>query len=444
MSSIHPINRREFMAGAAAAAAFTIVPRRVLGGPGQTPPSQKLNIAAVGVGGMGSGDVRSCAGENIVALCDADQRSVVRNAKDFPSARQYSDFRKMLQEMDKQIDAVLVATPDHNHAVVSIMAMKMGKHVHCQKPLAHSPHECRQMGKVAKEMKVATQMGNFGQAGDGPRVVAEYIAAGAIGTVREVHAWTNRYPPISPRGIARPKDTPPVPPGLDWDLWVGPAPMRPYHPCYHAFAWRGWWDFGTGCLGDIGCHELSQTFKALKLGHPTAVEACSSNHQMPPEVANETAPVSSITRWYFPAEGERGPVTVTWWDGGLKPPRPEELEPEREWCEGDGCMIVGDKGKILGHRLIPETKAKEFGKPPQKLERSPGHWKEWFDACRGGKPAGSNFPDHAAHLAEVVMLGNIAIRTKQKLLWDGENFKFTNSADANKLLFPPFRDGWSL
>jgi predicted dehydrogenase len=311
MSTTHPINRREFMAGAAAAAAFTIVPRHVLGGPGQTPPSQKLNIAAVGVGGMGSGDVRSCAGENIVALCDADQRSVVRNAKDFPSARQYNDFRKMLQEMDKQIDAVLVATPDHSHAVVSIMAMKMGKHVHCQKPLAHSPHECREMGKVAKEMKVATQMGNFGQAGDGPRVVAEYIAAGAIGTVREVHAWTNRYPPISPRGIARPKDTPPVPPGLDWDLWVGPAPMRPYHPCYHAFAWRGWWDFGTGCLGDIGCHELSQTFKALKLGHPTAVEACSSNHQMPPEVANETAPVSSITRWYFPAEGERGPVTVT-------------------------------------------------------------------------------------------------------------------------------------
>jgi len=444
MSSIHPINRREFMAGAAAAAAFTIVPRNVLGGPAQTPPSQKLNIAAVGVGGMGSGDVRSCAGENIVALCDADQRSVVRNAKDFPNAKQYSDFRKMLQEMDKQIDAVLVATPDHNHAVVSIMAMKMGKHVHCQKPLAHSPHECREMGKVAKEMKVATQMGNFGQAGDGPRVVAEYIAAGAIGTVREVHAWTNRYPPISPRGIARPKDTPPVPPGLDWDLWVGPAPMRPYHPCYHAFAWRGWWDFGTGCLGDIGCHELSQTFKALKLGHPTAVEACSSNHQMPPEVANETAPVSSITRWYFPAEGERGPVTVTWWDGGLKPPRPDELEADRQWCEGDGCMIVGDKGKILGHRLIPETKAKAFGKPPQKLERSPGHWKEWLDACRGGKPAGSNFPDHAAHLAEVVMLGNIAIRTKQKLLWDGENFKFTNSADANKLLFPPFREGWSL
>jgi len=467
MGSKSEINRRQFMtAGAAAAAAFTIVPRHVLGGEGQTPPSSKLNVAGIGVGGMGSGDIRSVASsENIVALCDADRNSIERNKKDFPNAKGYTDFRKMFQEMDKQIDAVIVATPDHVHAAASIMAMKMGKHVHCQKPLARSPYECRQMGKVAREMKVATQMGNFGQAGDGPRVLAEYIKAGAIGTVREVHAWTNRYGPISARGIARPKDTPPVPPNMDWDLWVGPSPMRPYHPCYHPFSWRGWWDFGTGCLGDIGCHEMSAAFKALKLGHPTAVEACSSNHQMPPEVTRETAPVSSITRWYFPAEGDRGPVTVTWWDGGLKPPRPEELEPDREWCEGDGCMVVGDKGKILGHRLIPESKAKEFGKPPQFLPRSPGHWKEWLDACKGGKPAGSNFPDHAAHLAEVVMLGNIAIRIRhrldelpktaetealrrggspEKLKWDGENFRFTNSEVANALLNPPYREGWTL
>jgi len=437
------VNRREFMAGAAAVAAFTIVPRHVLGGPGQVPPSNKLNIAGVGVGGMGSGDVRSCASENIVALCDVDQRALERNAKQFPNAKRHSDFRKML-ETQKDIDAVLCATPDHGHAALSIMAMKMGKHVHCQKPLAHSPYECRQMGKVAKEMKVATQMGNFGQAGDGPRVLAEYIRAGAVGTVREVHAWTNRYPPISARGIPRPKDTPPVPPGMDWDLWVGPSPMRPYHPCYHPFSWRGWWDFGTGCLGDIGCHELSAAFKALKLGQPTAIEACSSNHQMPPEVTKETAPVSSITRWYFPAEGDRAPVTVTWWDGGLKPPRPEELEPDRQWADGDGCMIVGDKGKILGHRLIPEAKAKEFGKPPQVLPRSSGHWQEWLQACKGGQPAGSNFVDHAAHLAEVVLLGNIAIRTKQKLLWDAENFRFTNSEEANKLLMPPYREGWTL
>ena len=437
------VNRREFMAGAAAVAAFTIVPRHVLGGPGQVPPSNKLNIAGVGVGGMGSGDVRSCASENIVALCDVDQRALERNAKQFPNAKRHSDFRKML-ETQKDIDAVLCATPDHGHAALSIMAMKMGKHVHCQKPLAHSPYECRQMGKVAKEMTVATQMGNFGQAGDGPRVLAEYIRAGAVGTVREVHAWTNRYPPISARGIPRPKDTPPVPPGMDWDLWVGPSPMRPYHPCYHPFSWRGWWDFGTGCLGDIGCHELSAAFKALKLGQPTAIEACSSNHQMPPEVTKETAPVSSITRWYFPAEGDRAPVTVTWWDGGLKPPRPEELEPDRQWADGDGCMIVGDKGKILGHRLIPEAKAKEFGKPPQVLPRSSGHWQEWLQACKGGQPAGSNFVDHAAHLAEVVLLGNIAIRTKQKLLWDAENFRFTNSEEANKLLMPPYREGWTL
>ena len=443
MKPTRQINRREMLAAGTAVAAVTIVPRHVLGGPKFKPPSEKLNIAGVGIGGMGSGDIRNCASENVVALCDVDQRAVARNAQHFPQAKQYSDFRRML-ETQQEIDAVVCATPDHNHAVVSIMAMKMGKHVHCQKPLTHSVYEARMMGKVAKQTGVATQMGNQGQASEGARLISEYIQSGAIGTVLEVHAGSNRRPPISPRGVPRPSDTPPVPPELNWDLWLGPSPARPYHPTYHPFSWRGWWDFGTGVLGDIGCHQLSAVFKALKPGHPTSVEACSSNYQVGPEIANETAPKSSITRWQFPAAGKRAAFTITWWDGGMTPPRPEELEPGRSFGEGDWLLVVGDKGKLLGHRLIPESKSLEIGAPPRVLERSPGHYKEWIDACKGGKPAGSNFVDHAAHLAEVVLLGNIAIRTNQKLLWDGDNLRFTNSDEANQLINPPYRDGWSL
>ncbi len=443
MKRVRQINRREALAAGAAVATVTIVPRHVLGGPRFKAPSDKLNIAGVGIGGMGSGDLRACAGENIVALCDVDQRAVARNAQRFPKAKQHSDFRKML-ESQKEIDAVVCATPDHNHAVVSMMAMKMGKHVHCQKPLTHSVYEARMMGKTAKETGVATQMGNQGQANENARLIQEYIRSGAIGTVREVHAGSNRRPPISPRGVSRPTAAPPVPSELNWDLWLGPAPARPYHPTYHPFAWRGWWDFGTGVLGDIGCHQLSAVFKALKPGHPTSVEACSSNNQVGPEIANETAPKSSITRWRFPAAGDRAAFNITWWDGGLTPPRPEELEPGHSFGKGDWLLVVGDKGKMLGHRLIPESKARQIGAPPRVLERSPGHYKEWIDACKGGKPAGSNFVDHAAHLAEVVLLGNIAIRTNEHLLWDGDNLRFTNSEKANQLLNPPYREGWSL
>ncbi len=437
------LNRREMIAaGTAAWAAATIVPRHVLG-QGQTPPSEKLNVAAVGVGGMGTGDIANAASENVIALCDVDQNALARNAQRFPSAKLYADFRKLLDE-EKSLDAVMCATPDHLHAVVSIAAMKAGKHVHCQKPLTHSVYEARMMGQVAREMGVATQMGNQGQASEQARLLCETIWSGAIGTVREVHAGSNRYPPISPRGIPRPQETPAVPEWLNWDLWLGPAPERPYHPCYHPFAWRGWWDFGTGVLGDIGCHQLSAVFKALKLGHPQWVEACSSNHQCPPEIANETAPLSSITRWQFPAEGDRAAVTITWWDGGLKPPRPEELEPDRKFAEGDWLLIVGDKGKMYGSRVIPDQRAQELGKPPEVLPRSPGHYIEWINACKGGEPAGSNFVDHAAHLAEVVLLGNIAIRTGEKLLWDGPNLRFTNSEAANQLINPPYRAPWTL
>jgi len=437
------ISRRSFLTAAAAAPVlFDVVPRHVLG-QGLTAPSQKLNIAGVGIGGMGSGDFRAVLSENVVAICDVDQKAIDRNAKQFPKAKFYTDYRVML-EKQKDIDAVMVATPDHQHAIISIMAMKMGKHVHCQKPLTHSVYEARLMKKVAQEMKVATQMGNQGQAGEAARLICETIASGAIGKVREVHAGSNRYPPITPRGVRRPSETPVAPKELNWDLWLGPAPERPYHPCYHPFAWRSWWDFGTGVLGDIGCHQLSAVFKALKLGHPAWVEASSSNHQCPPEIADETAPLSSITRWFFPAEGSRSDVTITWWDGGLKPPRPEELEPNRNFAEEDWLLIVGDKGKMYGNRIIPEARAKEIGPPPKILPRSPGHYVEWIEACKGGPPAGSSFVEHAAHLAEVVLLGNIAIRSKVKLLWDGPNLRFTNYEDANAMIHPPYRSGWKL
>lgn len=438
-------SRRSFLKTASvAAAAITIVPRHVLG-QGQTPPSEKLNIAGIGLGGMGGIDVASCAGagENIVALCDPDQNTLAAHASKYPKAKVYTDFRKML-EAQKDIDAVTIATPDHVHAVATAMAMKLGKHVHCQKPLTHSVYEARMIGKLARETKVATQMGNFGQAGEEARRVAELIHAGAIGNLKEVHAWSNRNPDISQRGIPRPQDTPPCPAHLDWNQWVGPAPLRAYHPCYHPFAWRGWWDFGTGVLGDIGCHEFSSIFKAMKIGNPVSVEACSTNWQRPKEISNETAPLASITHYKFAASPTHGPLSIFWYDGGMRPPRPEELEPDRPFAENDGIMYVGDKGTMLRSRIIPDTKMNEFGRPPKTLERSPGHWQEWLGACRGGKPAGSNFADHAAHLAEVVLLGNIAIRMNQKLEWDPVNMKFPNCPEADAFVNPPYRAGYSL
>jgi len=436
------MSRRDFISAATAVAAFTIVPRHVLGGPRNIPPSEKLNIAGIGIGGRGAGDLDEVGSENIVALCDVDKNYAGGVFKKYPNAKAYTDFRTMLEKEDKNIDAVIIATPDHTHAVITMMAIKMGKHVYCEKPLTHSIYEARMVTQAAREHKVATQMGNQGQASEEHRLVCELIQDGAIGQVREVHSWCNR--PISPRGLERPKETPPVPESLNWDLWLGPAPERPYHPSYHPFSWRGWWDFGTGVLGDIGCHQLSPIFKALKLGYPTSVEACSSG------VNSETAPLASIVRYQFPARGNLPPVTLTWYDGGLMPARPPELEDGRRFGEADDNLFVGDKGKMLGHRLIPESRMKEYKKSPQTLPRSPGHHQEWITGCKGGPPAGSNF-DVAGPLAEVVLLGNIAIRLGQKLYenglklyYDGPNMKITNLPEANQYIRSEYRQGWTL
>jgi predicted dehydrogenase len=407
-------------------------------------PNEKLNIAGVGVGGMGGVDIDNLAAtENIVALCDVDDAHASHTFQKHPNAKVYRDYRVML-EKEKDIDAVVVGTPDHQHAIISMTAIQLGKHVYCEKPLTHNIHEARVLAEAARKAKVATQMGNQGQASPEARLVAELIWDGAIGTVREIHGWCNRNPSISPRGMARPQGSTPVPPTLDWDLWLGPAASRPFvEHVYQPFVWRGWWDFGTGVLGDIGCHNFSAIFKALKLGPPTSVEATSTAAQCPPEVNNESAPTASIVHYQFPAVGDRPAVTLTWWDGGLMPNRPEELEPDRQMGGGDGMLYVGDKGKMLNHRLIPEARMKEYGVPPKKLERSPGHYIEFINACKGGDPAGANF-DFAGPLTEAVLLGNIAIRTQKKILWDSPSMTVTNVPEANALVNPPYREGWSL
>ncbi len=451
------ISRRDFIGGAAAVAAFTIVPRHALGGPRHIPPSEKLNIAAIGSGGMGGSNVNACSGENIVALCDVDDNQAAKTFKKFPKAKKYRDFRKML-DRQKDIDAVIVATPDHTHAVAAMAAMRRRKHVYIQKPLTRTVYEARTLTEAARKYEVATQMGNQGHSGEGVRLICEWIWDGAIGPVREVNAWTNR--PTWPQGIVdRPKETPRVPKTLDWDLWLGPAPYRPYHPCYSPRYWRGWWDFGCGALGDMACHLLDPVFSALKLGYPASVEASSSvclrtvvgkNDWGKVVVNKETYPKASIVRYEFPARGDMPPVKLNWYDGGMKPPRPDELEPPLKMTS---VIFIGDKGKLMcgeygDHpRLIPQSKMDEYKEhlPPKTIPRVKGsHEQNWIRACKGGPPACSNF-DYSGPFTEAVVMGNLAIRRLgKKLLWDGENMKVTNDDEANRYVNEPYRKGWSL
>jgi len=441
------LSRRSFIGGAVAAAPFMIVPRHVLGGTGHTPPSEKLDVADIGAGGRGAASLHELDGENIVALCDVDEKRAAHSFKKYPSAKRYRDFRVML-EKEKGIDAVVVATPDHTHAVASMTAIKLGKHVYCEKPLTRTVHEARMLAQAAREAGVATQMGNQGMAFEGNRLIKEWLDDGAIGTVREVHAWTDR-PTHGGRlywaqGVERPKDTPPVPPTLDWDLWLGPAPYRPYHPAYVPFAWRGWWDFGSGGLGDMGIHNLAPVFSALELGPPTSVESSSTL------VFDETLPLASTVHYEFPARGDRPPVRVHWYDGGLIPARPEELEDHRELPREDGLIFVGDQGKLLvegwgGHspRLIPESRMDAYERPPKTLPRSIGHWKEWVEACKGGAPPRSNF-DFAGPMTEAVLLGTVSVRIGKRLEWDAPNLRVTNVPEANDYLHYEYRTGWTL
>jgi hypothetical protein len=448
------MNRRTFFNGSvAAASSFIILPRHVLGGQGHTAPSDKLNIAGIGIGGMGSADLQDMRTENIVALCDVDWRYAAQTFEAFPDAARYKDYRVMLDKQ-KDIDAVVVATPDHTHAVISMAAIKMGKHVYCEKPLTYSIQEARLLTQEAKKAKVATQMGIQGHATESIRLLCEWIWDGAIGPVREVHAFTPH--PVWPQGVDRPADTPPVPETLDWDLWLGPAPERPYHPAYHPGVWRGWWDFGTGGLGDMGCHILDHTFWSMKLGHPTSVEASSSifvsqSMNWNKERNKESYPQATIVRYRFPARGDMPPLKLVWYDGGLMPEWPDELEPGRRL--GDqygGAVYIGDKGKIVcgshganGLRIVPESRMLEYERPPKSIPRSPGHRQEWIAACKGGPPAAADF-DYSGPLTELVLAGNIALRTDQRLEWDGENMKVTNHPELNQYVHREYRKGWTL
>jgi predicted dehydrogenase len=435
------ISRRQFMGGAAAAAmAFTIVPSHVLA----QPPSNKLNIAGVGIGGMGGSNVRACRDENIVALCDVDEKYAGKVFQSYPKAKVWFDFREMLDKQ-KDIEAVIVATPDHLHAVVSMEAMKRGKHVYCQKPLTRLVAEARALTEAARKYKVVTQMGNQGHSGNGVRDICEWIWDGAIGEIREVHAWTNR--PVWPQGIDRPKETPPVPETMHWDLWIGPAPTRPYNTIYAPFNWRGWWDFGGGALADMACHVLDPVFWALKLKYPLSVQAsCTS-------VNDETFPLASIVHYEFPAREGMPAVKVHWYDGGLKPEKPEALGDMQIGQAASNVLFMGSKGVLRcgeygdDPHLFPLSLMREYKRPPKTLERiNTSHEGNWIEACKTGGKATSNF-DYSGPLTEMVTMGNLAIRPEnvgKKLEWDGENMRVTNEEKANDYVHPHYREGWSL
>lgn len=447
------LSRRQFLGATAATTAFTIVSPHVLGGNERTSPSEKVNLAFIGVGGQASANINALRdlGVNFVAFSDVDDERAAETYNEFPNVKRYRDFRIMLEKHDKDIDAVVVTVPDHNHAVAAMTAIKMGKHVYCEKPLTRTIHEARELAKATKKYGVATQMGNQGMAFEGNRLINEWIADGAIGNVYEVHAWSDRptsggnKPLYWAQGIERPTDTPPIRTTLDWDLWLGPAPYRPYHPAYVPFTWRGWWDFGSGGLGDMGIHNLAPVFSALKLTTPTSVHSSST------VVYEETLPLASTVHYEFGARQDMPPVTLHWYDGGIMPPRPKELEDKRQLPRDDGVIFVGDKGKMLvtgwgGHspRLIPEERMKAYKRPPKTLPRSIGHHAEWLKACKEGTKTRSSF-DFAASLTEALLLGTISVRLGgAKLYWDSEKMKITNLPEANNYLHYEYRKGWAL
>lgn len=445
------MTRRRFLGtGLAAGALFSIVPGRVLGLAGQTPPSERLNIAAIGVGGRGAsniGEIRKLGTANIVALCDVDEDRAAPMYKLYAKAPKYKDFRVLLDK-EKDIDAVVISTPDHTHAVAALAAIQLGKHVYCEKPLTHTIHEARVLAEAARRAGVATQMGNQGMAFEGPRLITEWIEAGVIGQVREVHAWSDRPTHhgkmLWQQGMDRPADTPPVPETLDWNLWLGPAPERPYHPDYAPFVWRGWWDYGSGGLGDMGIHNLAPVFDTLKLGAPVSISASSTLFN------DDALPLATTVHYRFPARGNLPPVELYWYDGGMLPPRPEELEPGEELDPEDGLLFVGDKGKMLVEgwggerpRLIPKARMASFEAPAPVLPRSIGHHAEWIEACKGGPHARANF-DFAGPLTEAVLLGVAAIRAKRHLEWNPTTMTFQNFTEAKHLITKDYRKGWQL
>ena len=476
----HYGNRREFLKstslalGAAAISAPSIL--RAQGA------NERINIACIGVGGKGDSDSSSAfgLGGNIVALCDIDSNTLNAKHRSFQDrakkenrtydAKVFSDWRKMFDELGKSIDAVTISTPDHVHGVAAITAMRLGKHVYCQKPLTQTVWEAREMRRLANEKKLATQMGNQGSAGAGLRRAVEVIQAGIIGAPRELHVWSNR--PIWPQGLARPMGEDPVPASVDWDLWLGPAQHRPFKAgVYHGFAWRGWYDFGTGALGDMACHTVNMPFRALKLGYPTAVEL-----EVASRIYPETFPLTSRIRFDFPERDGLPPCKFWWYDGSpnskhamfksgnfVTPLRPsadltKEIVSQRGDLPASGCLVIGDKGKLFagddyGARfqvILNDEKEYVSGEKheacmavPETIPRSPGHDQEWFAMMKGGPAAYSNF-DISAYLTEIILLGCVALRSGvgHKLEWDGPNMRATNAPEAAQFVQRQNRKGW--
>ncbi len=447
------MKRRAFLRTAAATAfTFQVVPHYVVGARGQNPPSRRINLAAIGCGGQPAGDLSNMADENIVALCDVDDRRAADTFNKHPQAKRYKDFRKMLDEMGHQIDAVLVGTPDHTHAVAVMAVMQHGKHVFCEKPLAHSVAEVRAMRKEANTRKLITQMGNQGHSSESIRIFCEWIQDGAIGNVSEVHAgcgaFKEVYCQINKLEQVQ-KERPEVPKELDWDLWQGPVSERPYHPAYVPWNWRGWTPYGTGAIGDWVCHVVDPVFWALDLDMPVSIQAETVGYD--PKKHADLYPAGAKITYEFPAKGRRGPVRLIWFDGQCAIPRPDELDKETQVVD-TGAVVIGDRGKIMygshgagGCRIIPEAKMKEYKRPAPRIPRiKAGHYRDWLDAIREGRPSSSPF-DYGAPLSEVGLLGMIAIRMAgQKLQYDAKSMRFTNCPEANVFLDPPYRKGWKL
>lgn len=434
------VSRRSFLGsmakgGAAALAAPIVIPRRVLGGPGYQAPSDTVNVAGIGVGGMGGSNLESvAASENVVALADVDHNYAAEVFNTYPDAATYYDYRRMLDEMGNEIDAVIVATPDHTHAKITADAMKRGLHVYTQKPLTWSVGEARYLRRLANETDVVTQMGNQGHSSDDARLINEYIRSGVIGDVETVHVWTNR--PIWPQGIEMPSSIQRVPDDLRWDLYLGPAPMEPYHESFHPFTWRGWVDWGTGALGDMGAHLVDHPFWALELEAPDTIQTRSSAFN------EQSWPQASMTHFHFPERGEQPPVKMIWYDGGLMPERPNAIPPEQPLTPGGGALFVGSDGYLMHEtygsnpRIFPVEKAKQTEKPTQQFERIEGenHEMNWIRAIKGQAEATSDF-EYATRLTETMLLGLVSLRANnRKIQWNGDAGEVTNVAEANQYL----------
>jgi predicted dehydrogenase len=428
-------NRREFLATGAAIGAGFWVAGTSRAAPSRS-PNEKLNIGIIGAGGRGASNTGGVASENIAALCDVDASRLEAAAKKFPAAKTYRDWRKLVDQ--KGLDAVVVSTTDHTHAPASVWAMCRGLGVYCEKPVAHSVYEARVVQETYKKTKVATQMGTQIHATDNYRRVVELIQSGAIGPVREAHVWCGR------KGLVdgnRPKEEPPVPANLDWDLWLGPAPYRPYHPRYMpgCTTWEQWWDFGNGCLGDMGSHLIDLPFWALKLRDPLSIAA--EGAQLRPE----TYPEWLVVHWEHPARGDLPPVTLHWYDG-IQQPRVEVPDNDlKKWHQG--ILFVGDKGMLVADYgrciLAPADRFRDFQRPRPSIPPSKGHYQEWLLGIKTGSPTLCNF-DYSGKLVENNLLGSVAFRTGKKLTWDATALKAINCPDADRYIRPPYREGWTL